>query len=240
VRFNQVKPFQWASGNSDQMTYVFHSLDNARTWLEPVHVNVSSFRSGCQLRPIVELPDRLLLMPCYEEGFGPSPSFVLRSVDEGRSWIEPAVVAAGTNELGFNEPTLIHLPSGKLVVLLRTAPAGWLYQSDSVDKGRTWSAPVRTPMWGYPADLLQLKDGRTLATYGHRRVPFGIRACISKDEARTWDIKDEIVLRDDFKNGDLGYPTTIQLDDGSLLTAYYGRDENNDVTCIQGTFWRLA
>ena len=79
-----------------------------------------------------------------------------------------------------------------------------------------------------------------MATYGHRRDPFGIRACLSSDEGESWSIKNEIVLRDDLKNRDLGYPTTTQLDDALLLTAYYGRDENNDVTCIQITSWKVT
>lgn len=251
VWFTRVEPFQWATGYSEKMTYVFHSTDNARTWLEPVDVNVSPFESGCQLRPIVELPQGTLLLPCYEEFLGPSASdpqgtrtwsaFVLRSRDRGRSWGEPSVIAAhGVHGLGYNEPALIHLASGKIVALLRTAPTGWLYQSDSYDQGRTWSEPVKTSMWGHPAHLWLLHDGRVLATYGRRQAPFGIRVCVSSDEGKTWDIKNEIVLRDDFKTGDLGYPTTTQLDDGTLLTVYYGRDENNDVTCIQSTFWKLA
>ena len=249
ARFTRVKPFQWATGYRDDMTYVFHSLDNARTWLEPVHVEIAPFKCACQLRPIVELPDETLLLPCYEEFHGPSTSelkmtstaFVLRSRDRGRSWGEPSLIGAqGVNGLGYNEPALIHLPSGKIVALLRTAPAGWLYQSDSGDQGRTWSAPHKTPMWGYPAHLWLLQDGRLLATYGHRREPFGIRACLSPDEGRTWDIENEIVLRDDLKNSDLGYPTTTQLNDGTLLTAYYARDEDNEVTCIQMTSWKLA
>ena len=249
VRFRQVQPFEWAHGYSHLTTYVFHSLDNAKTWLEPVQVNIAPFRTGCQLRPIVELKDGTLLLPCYEEFYGPSLSdpektstwttFCCRSQDAGRSWGEATLIAPH-REIGFNEPAMIQLPSGKLVTLMRSAPAEWLYQSDSLDSGRTWTAPVKTPMWGYPADLLLLQDGRLLATYGHRRQPYGIRVCLSADEARTWDIKNEIVLRDDFQNGDLGYPTTTQLDNGNLLTAYYGRDENNDVTCIQGTFWRLS
>ena len=249
VRFTRVKPYQWATGYNDDMTYIFHSLDNARTWLEPVKADVSPFKSGCQLRPIVELPDGTLLLPCYEEFNRPSPSgskmtwtaFALRSRDRGRSWGEPAVIGAhGVHGIGYNEPALIHLPSGKTVALLRTGPAGLLYQSSSFDLGRTWSAPDKTPMWGYPAHLWLLPDGRLLATYGHRREPFGIRACLSSDEGKSWSIENEIVLRDDLKNRDLGYPTTTQLDDGTLLTAYYGRDENNDVTCIQITSWKLT
>jgi len=249
VRFRRVKPFHWATGYSDDMTYVFHSLDNARTWLEPVHVDVSPFKAGCQLRAIIELPDGTLLLPCYEEFHEPSTpepkmtwtAYVLRSRDRGRTWGEPSVIGAhGVHGIGYNEPALIHLSSGKTIALLRTGPAGHLYQSQSDDLGQTWSQPAKTPMWGSPAHLWQLQDGRLLATYGHRRERFGIRACVSSDEGRSWDIENEIVLRDDLKNMDLGYPTTTQMDDGTLLTAYYARDENNDVTCIQITDWMLV
>ena len=168
-------------------------------------------------------------------------AYVLRSRDRGRSWGEPSVIGEqGVHGIGYNEPALIHLTSGRMIALLRTGPAGWLYQSDSNDLGQTWSTPAKTPMWGYPAHLRQLQDGRLLATYGHRREPFGIRACLSSDGGKSWNIESEIVLRDDLKNRDLGYPTTTQLDDGTLLTAYYGRDENNDVTCIQITSWEIA
>ncbi|MEW5977469.1 MAG: sialidase family protein [Acidobacteriota bacterium] len=246
ARFFRTQPFPWARATGRGRTLVFHSTDQGKTWLEPVHVDVSPFRSGWQTRPVVELSNGTLLLPCYEEEYGPPPSgegmtfsaFLMRSKDRGLTWREPTLIA-GHGEVGFNEPAIVSLPSGKLTALLRTAPVGVLYQSDSEDEGHTWSKARKTPMWGYPSDLRVLQDGRLLATYGHRRPPFGIRACLSRDEGKTWDIAKEIVLRDDFKNDDLGYPTTTQLEDGTLLTTYYGRDENNDATCIQGTFWKL-
>lgn len=248
VRYSQVEPFQWATGYSDDTTTIFHSVDNARTWLDPVSVDISPYRCGCQLRPIVELTDGTLLLPCYEEFFraptlqGESDrtwtSFCCRSRDEGRTWGDATEIAPHKDR-GYNEPSLIQLPSGKVLALLRTAPTGRLYQCESDDRGYTWTAPNETPMYGHPADLRLLSNGKLLATYGRRTAPFGIRACTSIDEGKTWDIANEIVLRDDFKNGDLGYPTTTELDDGTLLSAYYGRDENNDVTCIQATFWKL-
>ncbi len=242
-RFTRVSPFPWAYASGPKDTFVFHSLDNGRTWLDSVRLDVRPFRSGWTLRPIVELPDGTLLLPCYEEEFGPAErglscsAFVMRSVDRGRSWAAPALVA-GQGEIGFNEPSLLCLPNGRIIALMRTMPAAHLYQSVSEDGGRTWTRPQRTPIWGYPADLRLLKDGRVLASYGYRRPPYGIRACLSEDSGRSWPIKNEIVLRDDFPNTDLGYPTTAELADGTLLTAYYGRDVNNDVTCIQGTFWK--
>ena len=51
-------------------------------------------------------------------------------------------------------------------------------------EGRTWSQPIKTAMWGFPAHLLELRDGRILCTYGYRRKPYGVRASISKDGAR--------------------------------------------------------
>ena len=74
---------------------------------------------------------------------------------------------------------------------------------------------------------------------GHRREPFGIRATLSYDQGETWDINDDIGLREDFPNADLGYPTSIQLDNGEVLTVYYGTGQNG-VTSIYGSFYSLG
>ena len=77
-----------------------------------------------------------------------------------------------------------------------------------------------TPLWGFPPHLLALSDGRLLCTYGHRRPPYGQRACVSRDGVK-WRAEDEIVLRDDADNGDLGYPASAELGPGRILTVYY-------------------
>jgi hypothetical protein len=49
-------------------------------------------------------------------------------------------------------------------------------------------------MIGHPTDLIQLSDGRIMATYGLRPVharPGGIRACFSNDNGETFDIRTE-------------------------------------------------
>ena len=51
----------------------------------------------------------------------------------------------------------------------------------SEDDGYTWSPPKRTNIWGYPAELSYLPDGRVLMVYGYRRPPYGERGCISDD-----------------------------------------------------------
>lgn len=222
--------YPWAYKHVE--TLVFRSSDAGRTWSEPVTADVTPFNSGCTLRPIVELSDGALLMACYDETQKPCPSFVVRSEDGGASW-SGATTIARDDIVQFYEPALLQAPSGKIIAMLRTHKEGgnFLYQCDSYDGGHTWTQPVRTAMAGYPAHLLPLQDGRLLCVYGRRWAPFGIFGALSDDEGRTWDVRHEIVIRDDFPNGDLGYPTSAGLPDGSVATAYYGQDTDG-VTCL--------
>ena len=41
------------------------------------------------------------------------------------------------------------------------------------------------------------------------------------------------------KDGDLGYPSTVELDDGSLMTVYYQKYEDDKKTSLLYTKWRL-
>ena len=99
-------------------------------------------------------------------------------------------------------------------------------------------------MWGFPAHVLELSDGRLLCAYGYRRPPFGVRATLSYDGGETWDIANEIVVRDDGGTSDLGYPVSIELPDGRVLMAYYFNQETSEdpesiTRYIAGTFLEL-
>ena len=100
--------------------------------------------------------------------------------------------------------------------------------------GDSWAVDQRAGR-----SLLLLADGRLLCTYGHRREPFGIRACWSEDGGRTWRMDQEIVLRDDLPHEDLGYPTTIEYEPGRLFCIYYAADAD-DVRGIYGTYVELG
>ncbi|MFA6561720.1 MAG: sialidase family protein [Verrucomicrobiia bacterium] len=177
---------------------------------------------------------------------GRSTSFVLRSADDGETWelvtIAKPVSDAKEGEIGFDETAIAELPDGRVMAMMRPDPDrhGYLYQSISDDGGKTWSQPVKTPMWGYPAQLIALRDGRVLCSYGYRRAPMGIRACLSRDGGRTWNIKREFVLRADGKRSgsDLGYPLTTELEDGTLLTIYYFTC-GDGITHIAATRWKV-
>ena len=74
----------------------------------------------------------------------------------------------------------------------------------STDEGKTWSAPV--PLTGFneiPADILQMKDGRLVITYGVRHFPVGIQALVSQTDAETWEMDRRIILA---WHGQLAFP----------------------------------
>ena len=145
-------------------------------------------------------------------------------------------------------PSGVWLPGGRMIAAVRCQMQkhGYSFWSEvyaSDDGGRTWSFLSRINDLGAPCHLLLLKDGRVLATYGYRTAPFGIRARVSEDGGASWG--PELILRDDGKSWDLGYPKTVQLDNGELLAVYYFNDLNDPVDVDGGvryiaeTRWRL-
>lgn len=144
------------------------------------------------------------------------------------------------------EPHAIALPDGRIICHIRVQQAlhdeertFTLYQSESVDGGRTWTKPV--PLLdrcgGAPGHLLLLSSGVLISTYGYRLAPFGIRVMVSRDLGRTWET--DLVLCDGFPTGDLGYPATVELQDGSLLTVFYAPEASNGPVVIMQQKWTL-
>lgn len=145
-------------------------------------------------------------------------------------------------------PSAIELPDGRIIVAVRCQIPGhgfsfWTEVYVSDDGGRTWSFLSRPNDLGAPADLLLLEDGRVLTTYGYRTRPFGIRAKVSEDGGKSWG--PEIILRDDGKSWDLGYPRSVQLDNGEIFSTYYFNeiadevDVDGGVRFIGWTRWRV-
>lgn len=83
--------------------------------------------------------------------------------------------------------------------------------------------------------MIQLRDGRLALTYAYRSKPYGIRARISEDDGVTWS--DEIHLRDDGGEADLGYTRTVQRPDGDVITVYYYNVDPMGERFIGGTIW---
>ena len=75
-------------------------------------------------------------------------------------------------------------------------------------------------------------------SYGHRRKPFGNQARVSKDGGRTWS--GPLVISGDGAGGDLGYPSTVQLDDGSLVTVWYELRRGSSRAVLRQAKWTLG
>jgi hypothetical protein len=179
---------------------------------------------------------------------------VWRSKDKGLSWEEVGIATYTLYKPGpydyvwYDEPFMCVVPGKCWVMASRVDLDGYARIVRSTDRGKTWGEVTKTPVWGYPQHLLPLRDGRLLMTYGYRRPPFGVRACLSNDNGKTWDIENEIIIRMDagpaegeesrVGASDLGYPASIQLDDGRVFSVYYfNKGQSN--CYVAGTFWAL-
>lgn len=129
----------------------------------------------------------------------------------------------------------------RLVVGLRNHdPDQAIWMTISNDNGKKWEPVWKTDMIGHPVDLVQLSDGRLMASYGLRDVhakPRGVGVCFSNDDGKTWDIKTEKQLRNDFINFDVGYPESLELTDGKMFTVYYYNLFGKYF--LGGIFWQL-
>jgi len=214
------------------------STNNGESWEDPVKQN------GTAPHGPIELADGRLLYVGTGNIGGKKVNSVEESPDGGKTWNIISTISIPNNEdiINYHEPHVAELPDGKLVAQIRYHTSdkseSYLRQSESLDGGKTWTVTHPTPMWGYPPHLIVLDNGWLLSVYGVRRKPFSERACISKDGGKTWDIEHEIILKHAI-NGDLGYPTSVQLDDGTILTIYYEIQKEGEKTCLMGTKWKL-
>ncbi len=223
--------------------FMVRSDNDGYTWTPPARIAEPPGWAAVMCHgDVCELPDGELLLPvtAYRGEDTQAHGMVLRSRDRGLTWGAPSCITDDApGDVDFHETRLVLTPGGRLLAVHRT-PKGDYFQNVSLDGGRTWSETVDTGIWcgaSSPADLRLLADGRVLWTRGYRREPFGIRAYLSEDEGRTWP--QEIVLRDDGLDPDMGYPSTAQLADGRLVTVYYWHGEDQ-IRHLQRTTWQAS
>lgn len=168
------------------------------------------------------------------------------SSDLGDTWQEVGTVPLPEDAtIGqFHEPHLMEAADGTIRGYIRyhypQEQGGNLgvYQTVSHDGGVTWSIAEDMGIHGSPPHILRHSSGAWVMVYGWRHPGYGQRARISLDEGKTWG--EERILRDDGPDGDLGYPCSVELDDGSIFTVYYQKAEGDpEKTSILWTRWKL-
>ncbi|MBM3500255.1 MAG: exo-alpha-sialidase [Armatimonadetes bacterium] len=142
---------------------------------------------------------------------------LVRSKDHGATWTDFSLVSGKSQ----NETTFLPLDDRRILAASRTG-AGSVTLFESLDGGYMWQGPLPLTQGSqHPADLVRLQSGRILLVHGNRRAPIGVCSMVSEDEGKTWRYDDRVMLAWDSNNGDCGYPSLVQLDDGTIVMLYY-------------------
>jgi len=213
--------------NKPISTWVTRSEDGGKTWSDAQEIDVAEIGWGSPYGKILALPDGAMLMNIYggavrqageKVNDRENNAYLYRSTDNGRNWKRWG--CAGARK--FNETGLVRLTSGQLLAAMRSDPAGETWLARSNDDGRSWSEPAKlTPAAVHPADLVLLPDNRVLLVTGYRVGPFGVRGIVGDANGRfDWEDR-RFELVNDATSGDCGYPSSVVLKDGRVMTVYY-------------------
>lgn len=203
------------------------SPDGAETWSDPIIV---AFEEGMMVRahPIA-LKGGDHLVPIYHEmGHDPelvgaeSTSLFLRFSDKDKQWTETNRIKS---KIGNIQPAVAAMTDDYLIAYCRRGGGydgradGRIVRSESRDGGKTWSGGTETnfPNPNAAVDFIKLKNGHLLLVYNDSlsdRTP--LTGAISTDNDKTYPNKRNIIEG----NGDFGYPTAIQTDDGKIIVSF--------------------
>ena len=232
------RPKQSAFRDAVLRPWVLRSTDGGRTWTKrdafpsadvgwTEHIPFGDIWPGM---------DGALHTSCYQGEFS-SPttstqtknwrSWHFRSDDDGATWERVSVIGPSHNE------TDIFPLGGKtwLAAARFNHSAVDLIRSD--DDGVTWQSPRRVTSIGDGVNhgevnghLSRLKAGRLLLSYGVRTAPhLGVCARLSSDDGLTWTAPLRLAhcIGHAQGGGDCGYPASVQLASGSIVTAWYAK-----------------
>ncbi len=154
-------------------------------------------------------------------GFNKTRVILVASDDRGASWDYLATVAydPAVGEEGFCEPSMVRLPGGDLLCIMRTGHEDPMYQCWSSDGGRTWTKPVMTHAYGVDPTLIVMQDGTLACAYGvkgrdggrrERRLMFSFDG-----RGETWPV--DLVV---YAGVGGSYPSVCEVRPGELLYAY--------------------
>lgn len=217
------------------------SSDNGYTFSDPVSIPLSSPHGPTLLK------NGNILMVGWNHNYGGAvtePRIMGAFLDlEGHLLGEPWLICEPPRKgVSWCEPHAAEMPNGDVLLAIRyedkQSGTQTLYLARSTDGGRTFTKAEPTGWDGYPAHIFVHSSGAVVITYSCRHAPTGIRARVSYDNGYTFG--EEIVLRDDGLDWDLGYPSTAENGKGELVTVYYMKEiEGADENRIQYTIWEI-
>lgn len=139
------------AGNQDTAIVRYRqSFDLGKSW-GPIETLLSDPHKGIFIRqPITVMPNGDWLLPVFycvaksgEKWIGSyDTSGVMISKDKGKNW----KIIDVPNSLGCVHMNILLLKNGHLLALFRSRWADYIYQSQSIDGGYSWSAPQQTSL----------------------------------------------------------------------------------------------
>jgi hypothetical protein len=231
--------------------WVSRSKDGGRTW----ELNKDGFPEAqdgmtnfIPFGDVLPALDGTLRVLAYAQSLDKAVNKVsmFTSADDGNSWKWLSFISDASGPTAFagghNETAFFHTGKGHWVAAARRWRSGQAMDLfESKDDGKTWEMTGNlTDDNQHPGHITALSDGRLLLTYGNRKVgQKGVAAKISSDRGKTW--QEELILIDDLDFGqDCGYPTSVQLDNGTIMTLYYSRGISTHQRYHMGTvIWKL-
>lgn len=235
---------QWDSYTKEALAafhgrFVLVSEDYGKTWSDPICVPFTSPHG-----PDLMNDDKTLI--CSSISGRNYTTYI--STDYGYTWTQKATVTLPALDAGYGyyEPHIIQLSDGSFLAGIRSEKSGSVGESFRIwtmksNDGVQWTEAKEVPnLVGAPPHFLELANGAVLMVYSDREgTVFGNRGRISYDGGVTW-ATEEIALSDQLPGRDLGYPASVQLVDGSLITVFYQPYDLDGVASLMYTKWRLV
>lgn len=223
------------------------SADAGATWTPFPDSDLPKRPGGKGLVPygrVARLADGGIGVCLYGDGV-----YFFVSRDGGQTWSRRGTIVE--ERATHNETTWVQLADGDLYAAARTYGDQRLVGYRSKDGGSTWQPEGALTMpLQIPGDLLRLEDGRVLLSYGARnRGLYGIWVQMGDPKLKAWSAPMLLVDLEgssEFQHSptppsDGGYPSTVQLADGTFVTAYYSRGVPAHQRYHVGVArWRLA
>ncbi|MFA6543301.1 MAG: exo-alpha-sialidase [Limisphaerales bacterium] len=205
--------------------YVCRSLDEGKTWEEPVFLNKPW--CGCIHSMIETSKGRIVLVgqeiiPAWRHA-----TVMFVSDDKGKTWRRSNVLDYGVgahDHAGSIEGTVIEHKDGSLHLLLRTE-SGFLWEATSHDGGLKWDDLKQSPIKSVTCcpQMNRLADGRIALLWNHppRHKPDSgssreeLSLAFSSDECATWS-KPVVVAAAYGSGGRVSYPYLYERKPGEL------------------------
>mmetsp|Transcript_916 Transcript_916/g.1879 ORF Transcript_916/g.1879 Transcript_916/m.1879 type:complete len:404 (-) Transcript_916:302-1513(-) len=236
-------------GQSTSEVRIVHSQDDGETWSTPEALfnepgaftknNLLKSADGCEwLLPMYYTPDGFFV---HHSQY----STVRRSKDGGLSWYLEANMPGTLGKLV--QPTVVRTAAdpARLLSFFRSRAADYIYKSESLDDGRTWSPASPTPLPNNNSGIQAavLANGHLVMVFNNvqgkqARCPLSIG--ISEDDGVSWPyvrdlepyseerrvhkLEESMRTKHPLK-GEYSYPSIVQTADGYIHIAYTFRRE---------------